>query len=134
MNIAIDEAKIAFQEGNVPVGAVIVCNGKVIAACHNTKNTSNVAINHAEMLGIVEACKVLGSWYLNECDLYVTLKPCEMCMAAIAEARIRNVFYLLESNYSINLNKNISNINLNKIDCSNEYEKLMTSFFENLRN
>ena len=97
MNIAIDEARIAYNEGNVPVGAVLVCDNKVIAACHNTKNSSNITINHAEILCIVEGCKYFNSWYLNDCDLYVTLKPCEMCVGAIGEARIRNVYYLLDS-------------------------------------
>ena len=133
MNIAIDEARIAYNEGNVPVGAVLVCDNKVIAACHNTKNSSNIAINHAEILCIVEGCKYFDSWYLSDCDLYVTLKPCEMCVGAIGEARIRNVYYLLESNYSVNLGKNIDNINFSQLGFSSEYKDLISSFFEKLR-
>ncbi len=133
MNIAIKEAKMAYTEGNVPVGAVIVHNGKVIAACHNTKNTTNIAINHAEILCIVQACKSLKSWYLDECDLYVTLSPCDMCIGAIAEARIRNVYYLLDSNYCANLNKQKNAICLSKLDDVYDYSEIIKSFFDKVR-
>ena len=106
MNIAVSEARKAYFEGNVPVGAVIVKNNKVLSFSHNTKNTSNVSVYHAELLCIIDACKKLNSWYLDDCVMYVTLKPCRMCEAAIAESRIKNVIYLLDSNYSDNLNCN----------------------------
>ena len=133
MSLAIEESKKAYLEGNVPVGAVIVNNGKVLSSFHNTKNTTNVSVYHAEILAIIDSCKKLGSWYLDECVMYVTLKPCYMCMAAIAESRISTVYYLLESNYSDNLLKNLSNINLIKMKNDNDYSKLMTSFFSELR-
>ena len=110
MDIAIKEAEKAYKKGNVPVGCVIVCDNKVISKAHNTKNTSNISINHAEILAIRKACKKLNSWYLNNCELYVTLKPCKMCESAIAESRISKVNYLLDSNYEDNINKNLSKI------------------------
>lgn len=133
MNIALDEAKIAFKEGNVPVGAVIVKENNIIAFNHNKKNSDNVSIFHAELLCIVEACKTLGSWYLDDCIMYVTLKPCKMCEAAIAESRIKKVYYLLESNYSENMNYNISNIDYVKVNNISEYDLLLSDFFINLR-
>ena len=133
MKVAVDEAKIAYDEGNVPVGAVIVKDNVIIAASHNKKNTSNISVYHAEILCIIETCKKLGSWYLDDCVMYVTLKPCDMCTAAIAESRIKNIFYLLESNYSSNLNKNISKVKYKKIDLDNEYSLLVSNFFKNLR-
>ncbi len=132
MNLAIEEAKIAAKEGNVPVGAVIVNNDKIISIKHNTKNTSNIAINHAEILCIIEACNKLNSWYLNDCDLYVTLKPCNMCMGAIAESRIKNVYYLLDSTYYENYN-NKQHTNVYRIEDNSNYKELISNFFINLR-
>lgn len=133
MKYAVMEAEKAYNEGNVPVGAVIVYNDKVIASCHNTKNTSNIAINHAEILCIIEACKYLNSWYLCECDIFVTLRPCDMCLNALAEARIRNIYYLLESNYCDNLSKNKNSINVIKFSDNYEYLKMLNSFFSDIR-
>ncbi len=129
MKVAISEAEKAFNEGNVPVGAVIVRDGIIIAKAHNTKNTSNIAVNHAEILCIIDACKYLNSWYLNECDIYVTLKPCAMCINALAEARIRNVFYLLNSNYNNNLSKNREYINVESVVGNYEYSDMLKQFF-----
>lgn len=134
MSVALEEARKAYFEGNVPVGAVMVYKGKIIAFAHNTKNTSNIAINHAEILCIVKACEYLNSWYLNECELYVTLEPCDMCMLAIAEARIRKVYYLMNSNYNDNMKRNKEKICFNKLDDNDDYEKLVTTFFEKIRN
>ena len=133
MNIAMNEAKIAYNEGNVPVGAVIVKNNEIIASNHNKKNSSNISVYHAELLCIIDACKKLNSWYLDECVMFVTLKPCKMCTAAIAESRMSKVYYLVESNYSENMDNNISNINFEKVNFNNEYSKLLSSFFENIR-
>ena len=96
---AIKQAKIAQNKGNIPVGAVIVMNNKIISKAYNKKNSKKVSIYHAEILAIIKACKKLKSWRLNECDLYVTLEPCNMCLSAIGESRIKNVYYLLKSNY-----------------------------------
>ena len=132
MNIALNEANKAFSEGNVPVGCVIVKDNNVIAKSHNNKNSVNVSVYHAEILCIIDACKKTNSWYLDDCIMYVTLKPCKMCEAAIAESRIKRVVYLLDSNYVDNLDVNISNIVYEKIDDTN-YSKLMADFFKNMR-
>lgn len=129
MRAAVSEAEKAFNDGNVPVGAVIVRDGIIIARAHNTKNTSNIAVYHAEILCIIDACKYLNSWYLNECDIYVTLKPCAMCINALAEARVRNVFYLLDSNYDDNLSKNREYINFKNIVDDYEYSDMLKQFF-----
>lgn len=133
MGYAIKEANKALEEGNVPVGCVFVYKNKIIAKTHNRKNTDNIAIFHAEILGIIEASKILSSWRLNECDVYVTLKPCAMCLNALAESRVKNVYYLLESNYYNNLFENLNNINMKKIEDSFDYKSIITSFFKNIR-
>jgi tRNA(adenine34) deaminase len=93
MQKALGEAKIAAGAGEVPVGCVIVSGDTVIAAAHNLRETSQNALAHAELLAIDAACKKLGSWRLPECELYVTLEPCPMCMGAIINARIGRVVY-----------------------------------------
>ena len=133
-DIAFGEAKKASLEGNVPVGAVIVRNGKVITSAHNTKNTSKIAVNHAEILCIIDACKSLDSWYLDDCIMFVTLKPCDMCLSAIAEARIKEVYYLIDSNYEVNLNKNKDNIKFYKSNYRNKpYIDMLSLFFKDKR-
>lgn len=93
MEEAIAEAKLAEDIDEVPIGAVIVRDGKIIARAHNTRETSKCATHHAEILAIEEACRTLGGWRLPETTLYVTLEPCAMCAGAIINARIPNVVY-----------------------------------------
>jgi len=93
MDLAIEEAKLAEGEDEVPIGAVIVHRGKVIARAHNTREGSKCATHHAEILAIEEACRALGGWRLPETELYVTLEPCAMCAGAIINARIPTVIY-----------------------------------------
>ncbi len=90
---ALRQAKIAFEKDEVPVGAVIVENGKIIAATYNQNLHLNDPTAHAEILVLREAAKIKNSARLDGCDLYVTLEPCAMCAAAIALARIRRVYY-----------------------------------------
>jgi tRNA(adenine34) deaminase len=89
LELALNEAKLAYNKDEVPVGAVVIHNGEVIASAHNLRETSNSATAHAEILAIEKACRVLGNWKLTDCDLYVTLEPCIMCAGAIINARIR---------------------------------------------
>lgn len=91
MTLAIEEAEKALQKNEVPVGAVIVKEGKVISKAHNLKEITNDPTNHAEILAIKEACEFLGRWRLNDCELYVTLEPCPMCAGAIVQSRIKTV-------------------------------------------
>ncbi len=93
MKLAISEAKKAFNEGEVPVGAVIVKNGEVVATAHNRREQLQNALSHAEIEVINLACKKLESWRLDDCELYVTLEPCPMCTGAIINARIKTVIF-----------------------------------------
>lgn len=93
MGLAIAEAKKAEALGEVPIGAVIVYQGEVIARAHNLRETTQNAVTHAELSAIQEACDVIGSWRLEETTLYVTLEPCPMCAGAILQSRIPNVVY-----------------------------------------
>lgn len=92
MRLAIEQAEIAKFLGEVPVGAVIVKDGEVIASAYNRKETDDCALSHAEINAIAEASKKLG-WRLDGCDIYVTLEPCAMCAGAIISARIRRVVF-----------------------------------------
>ncbi len=93
MKEALALAKEAAERGEVPVGAVIVCNGKIIAAAHNEKETNMDATAHAEVVAIRRASEKLGRWRLSDCELYVTLEPCPMCAGAIVNAKIGTVYY-----------------------------------------
>ena len=93
MKLAIMEAEKAAEKGEVPVGAVIVKNGEVIAACHNLREEKQNALSHAEIEAINTACQKLNSWRLDDCEMYVTLEPCPMCTGAIINARIKTVIF-----------------------------------------
>lgn len=93
MKEALVEAEQAFALGEVPVGAVVVKDGKIIARGHNRRETDRVATAHAELLAMEEACRVLGSWRLSDCTLYVTLEPCPMCAGTAVNARVGRVVY-----------------------------------------
>ena len=93
MRIALEEAECAAKMGEIPVGAVIVQNGEILARAHNLCETNADATAHAERLAIAEACRKLGSWRLAECTLYVTLEPCMMCTGAAVSARIGRIVY-----------------------------------------
>lgn len=93
MQRAIEEAKKAEEIQEVPIGAVIVLDGKVISAAHNLRETEQRSIAHAELLAIDEACKKLGTWRLENATLYVTLEPCPMCAGGIVLSRVKRVVY-----------------------------------------
>ena len=92
MQEALKEAKKAYDKLEVPVGAVIVKDGKIIAKAHNLKETKTDTTKHAEILAIQKASKKLKSWRLTECEMYVTLEPCSMCAGAIINARINKIY------------------------------------------
>ncbi|AMX00644.1 tRNA adenosine(34) deaminase TadA [Rummeliibacillus stabekisii] len=93
MEMAIEEAKKAEALGEVPIGAIIVQHGTVIAKAHNLRETTQNAVTHAELMAIQDACKSFGSFRLEETTLYVTLEPCPMCAGAILQSRIPRVVY-----------------------------------------
>jgi tRNA(adenine34) deaminase len=93
MSIALEEARAAQGRGEVPIGCVVVCDGKVIARAGNRTLSDKDPTAHAELVAIRAAAKVLGTERLTDCDLYVTLEPCAMCAAAISFARIRRLYF-----------------------------------------
>lgn len=93
MELAIREAKNAAQKDEVPVGAVIVKNGEVISSAHNHKESKNCAVFHAEIEAIVKAAEKLNNWYLEDCEMYVTLEPCAMCAGALINSRLKALYF-----------------------------------------
>ncbi len=137
MKVALKEAQKAFEKEEIPVGAIIVKDGKVIAKAHNSKETSKNACGHAEILAIEKACKKLNSWRLLNCEMYVTLEPCPMCAGALINSRISKVYIgtddektgacgsklnLLED-YKFNHNVQVQKYIL-KEECSRNIEKI----------
>ncbi len=98
MQLALSEAKKAYKKDEVPVGAVLVKDGVVIAKAFNRREASKDATAHAELLCIKKACKKLGDFRLNDVDMFVTLEPCVMCLGAILNARIRTLYIGADSN------------------------------------
>ncbi|KYG58616.1 tRNA-specific adenosine deaminase [Planococcus maritimus] len=93
MGLAIEEAQKAAAKGEVPIGAIIVQDDRVIARAHNLRETTRNAVTHAELLAIQQACETLDNWRLEDTKLYVTLEPCPMCAGAILQSRIPHVVY-----------------------------------------
>lgn len=93
MQLALEEAKKARELGEVPIGAVIVYKGEVIASASNRRETTQNAVTHAELMAIQQACEKMGSWRLEEMTLYVTLEPCPMCAGAILQSRVPRIVY-----------------------------------------
>jgi len=138
MNMALLEAEAAFEEGEIPVGAVIVLDNKVIAKAHNLTETLNDATAHAEMQALTSAFNYLGAKYLNNCILYVTLEPCVMCAGALFWAQIGKVVYGatdLKRGYSlINASLLHPKTELVKGVLAEESQALLGLFFRKLRN
>ncbi len=138
---ALNEAKIALEKGEVPVGAVIVKDGKIIAKGRNMREEKQNALSHAEIEAINEACKNLKSWRLDGCEMYVTLEPCPMCAGAIINSRIKTlIFGAFDSKMgSIDSVVNLCDYPYNhKVEvyggiCEDECVKIMKDFFKNLR-
>lgn len=93
MKAALKCAEKALEEGEVPIGAVVVSDGKIISRGHNRRTKKQIATAHAEIEAIEKACKKLKSWRIPECEIYVTLEPCPMCMGAMLNARIKKVYF-----------------------------------------
>lgn len=142
MRLALEEACKAAAIGEIPIGAVLVCGGEVIAVAHNMRESWQDSTAHAEIIVIQEACKKLGRWRLSGCTLYVTVEPCPMCSGAIVNSRIDTVVYGCpdvkaggaESIFNI-----ITNPNLNHCAevisgvCEEECAQVMKNFFQRRR-
>ena len=142
MTRAIELAKQAASDGEIPVGAVIARGGEIIAEGRNLRENGRNALYHAEIIAIDNACKALDSWRLDDCIMYVTLEPCPMCTGAIINSRISKVVY---GAYDLKAGSVDSVIDLFNLPYNhrpevqagfmeNECKELMTDFFKNLRN
>ena len=142
MDLALAEAKKAFEIGEVPIGAVVVRGDEVIALAHNHRETAKNPLGHAELLAIDEACKKLGGWRLIGCTMYVTLEPCLMCAGAIINSRIERLVYAtrdpkagaVDSLYDV-LRDSRLNHQVEVIEgvLAEESSRLLKQFFQELR-
>lgn len=137
MKEALKEAQYAFEEGETPVGAVLVSNGRILARAHNQVEKLNDPTAHAEILAITSACDSLGTKFLNECTLYVTLEPCGMCAGAGYWSQLKKVVYGAndEKRGFASLNKNLIHpkTELVKGILAEECSALLIDFFQQLR-
>lgn len=142
MKEALKEAKKAYEKLEVPVGAVIVKDNKIIARAHNLKETKKDTTNHAEILAIQKASKKLEAWRLNDCEMYVTLEPCSMCAGAIINSRIKKIYIgaLDEKTGAAGSGLNLfedykfnHKVEVEKGILKEECENILKSFFKELR-
>lgn len=142
MQAAIKEAKKAEKENEVPIGAVLVCDGEILSRAHNQKNKSGNTLKHAELMVLNKGMKKLNDWHLNNCDLFVTLEPCPMCAGACINARVRSVVFgafdpkagccgtlynLCEDTRFNHRPKVVGGV------CESECAALLSNFFKNIR-
>ena len=134
MNIAVKEAIKANNIDDVPVGAVITCDGMVLAKAYNQKEYKQCATKHAEIIAIEKACKKLHSWHLDNCTLYCTMEPCMMCCGAILQSRIKKVKYLIKNDKygCTELLKN-SKIEVIQMDDNYQMKEKLNLFFKDKR-
>lgn len=132
MKIAIKEAQKALKHNEVPVGAVIVKNNKVIAKAYNKREKTKNTINHAEIIAISKACKKIKNWRLDDCIIYVTMEPCMMCCGAIEQSRIKNIIYGTK-NENYGFTKYLKNIEIISQVCEKECTNIIRNFFKKRR-
>ncbi len=140
MKSALKCAQKAYEEGEVPIGAVVVLDGKVISRGHNRRTGRQIATAHAEVEAIEKACKKLKSWRIPECELYVTLEPCPMCMGAALNARIKKIYFGAYEDKGRSLTNELANANLlnHKIEVEGgvmeeECRAILSDFFSSMR-
>ena len=138
MKAALKEAEKAYGKLEIPVGAVVVKDDKIIARAHNLKETKQSAIAHAEILAIQKANKKLNNWRLLDCDMYVTLEPCQMCMGAIISSRIKNIYIgtldpKKQEQINIEEYKEKFGVNIQVGIMQEKSEYILKEFFKNLR-
>ena len=129
MELALKEAKKSLKTDDIPIGTIIVENGKIITKAHNTREKTNRITGHAEINAIEKACKKKKTWHLNNCELYTTLEPCKMCLEVIKQARIKKIYYAAKQEKQPNI-PNIEKIQIKNVEKS---EKLIKNFFKNKR-
>ena len=132
MNLALKEAKKAMKHNEVPIGAVIVKNNKIVSKAYNKKETKKNAIKHAEIIAIEKACRKFNNWRLDDCTIYVTMEPCMMCCGAIEQSRIKKIVYGV-ANQNYGFTKKIKNVEIVFGILENECKSLIQSFFKNKR-
>ena len=130
-----DLALQSYNIDEIPVGAIVVRNGEIIAEGINDREKNKSVVGHAEINAIENACIVVGDWRLDDCEMYVTLLPCMMCSGAILESRIKKVYYLCErTNVCFKTNEYISVEKIDDFEMKEKYLSLLRLFFENKRN
>ena len=143
MKKALVQAKHALELGEVPIGCVIVCGGKVVGRGYNRRNTKKTTLAHAEITAIDQASRRLGDWRLEDCDMYVTLEPCTMCAGVIIQSRLRKVYfgaYEPKSGAVVSCNDifDVSHGHNHKVEfeggiLEEPCSKMMLDFFRNIR-
>ncbi len=138
MNEALKCAQAAFEINEIPIGCVVVCEGKIIGRGFNTREITNDVTAHAEITAIKEAAQKVGTWKLDNCEIYVTVKPCLMCYSAIEQSRIKTIYFGADQ-YSFKKKAFDKWVENDKIEIigpilEDECVKLMKDFFERMRN
>lgn len=138
MEEALKEAKKAYKKNEVPIGAIIVKDNKIIARSYNRKEKTQIAIQHAEILVIEKACKKLKNWRLLDCSLYVTVEPCMMCCGAIIQSRIKKIVYGTKNSNFGSVESVANLLNKNDIEIKSgilkeKCEAIITEFFNKKR-
>ncbi len=132
-NILMENTNKSLENNDVPVGTVIVKDGKVLAFGYNTREKDQNVLGHAEINAILEAQKILNNWNLSGCDLYVTLVPCSMCLEIIKQSRIDNIYYLLDKPASKKEFYKTKMQKINDASYENKYADILSDFFKKLR-
>ncbi len=137
MKVALQSAQKAYENNEVPIGAVVVWNNKIIGTGHNRREQENDISAHAEIIAIKQAAKYLNTWKLEDCVIYVTIKPCLMCYSAIEQSRIKTVYYgadqqqFKKSAFDTRIESKVDLVGpILEIEC----QDIMTKFFERIRN
>lgn len=138
MKSAIEQARIALAEDEVPIGAIVVHNGQIVGRGYNLREKNNDVSAHAEIRALRQAASNLGTWKLDNCELYVTVEPCIMCYGAIVQSRVKKV-YIGSKQMKFKKHTYRYHIEDSELDISSEYldvecSDLMTQFFTNMRN
>ena len=132
-SFVIETAKNSLESGDIPVGALIVRNNEIIGIGYNTREKKQSIIGHAEINAILNASGKISNWNLSDCEMYVTLKPCNMCQEVIKQSRLKNVYYLLDKPSN---KKEYSSVNFKKVELKlqeTEYNVILSAFFTKLR-